>query len=123
MFKVKGHTPAKRYGRDDIKPCVEIWEQPLKWWLIARFYHYVWEKRTWKLLRKIEPWHESNFGQNDDFYIPLTNRQDLRCADLRDRKKKHLAYIMITNEEYDRITGNVPPKGDTQEPLSFDDAT
>jgi hypothetical protein len=102
---IKGHGAGKIYGRESIRPYVEMWEQPLSRWLIAHLYH-LWEQRTWKLLRKIEPLHETFFNRNDDeIFIPLTNRQDLRCADLHERGKKHLIMLHITEEQYNTITG------------------
>ena len=105
---IKGHSAGKAYGRTSVAPYVEIWEQPLLSWLIAHAYGF-WERHTWKLLRRMEKPHEKIFNRNDDdLYLPLTNRQDIRCDDLMHHKRKTLIILYLNTEQYGIVTGHLP---------------
>ena len=102
---IKGRTTGKAYGlrpNRDIKYYVELWEQPFLSLMVAHMYHHVWEKISWRFFRLLEKLPLP--GKDDDFYIPLTNRQDIRCDDLAHKKRKSLALIYITEEQYNKIT-------------------
>lgn len=107
---MKGHTAGKLHGRVEIKPYVEIWEQPLYRWMISHAYH-SWERRSRVIMRVLSKWHEYFFGRSID-YVPLTNRRDIRCYHLSQKDRKHLETIFITEEEYSAITRK---KSSTQE--------
>jgi len=108
---MKGHSCGKVYGRDYVKPYVEIWEQPFWRLMIAKIYHR-WDMSSWRFFRIFEKPHEALFCKDDEFYIPLTNRQDLRCDYLQHKGRKVLALVYITEEQYNAITKE---KSSTQE--------
>jgi hypothetical protein len=104
---MRGYTAGKAYGlrpNRDIKHFVSLWDQPPFNLLVALMYHRIWEKISWRGFRIVEPLHQAIFEKDDDFYIPLTNRQDLRCDDLQHKGRKTLALIYITEEQYNKIT-------------------
>jgi len=123
---MKGHTPGMAYRREDTIPYVEIWQQPFWRWLIAQAYH-LWEKISWRGFRLIEKYHEDLFKKkDDDFFIPLTNRQDLKCEHLTHKKRDTLAVIYTTQEQYDLITGKVhktgKPRHEIKEPITIEES-
>lgn len=99
---IRGYEPGKAYGRYDTRQYVTMWEQPFKWWLLAQIYH-KWETLSWHPMRVIEKVH-GRFADWSLDYIPLTNRQDIRCAHLREKHRKNLLTIYITEEQYNTIT-------------------
>lgn len=110
---MKGHTAGKAHRRDEVIPFVDIWEQPVMCWLVSQAYHRVWQKISRPTVRWLGKWHQKIYEDRDDLYIPLTNRQDIRCDRLVHKRRTNLAIIYITQDQYNIITGKVAPK---QEP-------
>lgn len=100
-----GHELGKIHGVESVIPYIKIWEQPFFRWLIGELYHNIWEKCSWRSMRHIEKWHSKMFNRkNDPFFFPLTVRQDLRCYELIESKRRTLALIHITEDQYRSIT-------------------
>lgn len=101
---MRGYSTGKIYSRTKVSPYVDIWEQPLWRRLVALAYHHWWERHTWRIMKRFEKVHEALVGNDHDFFIPLSNRQDIRCDDLVQKGRKTLARVHITKEQYDMIT-------------------
>lgn len=82
---------------------VEFWTQSLWRYLVAHVYHW-YDMRIYKVpgFKRLEDWlwklHEDEL-----FYIPLSNRQDIRCYHLRERGLTILADIAVDEETYQAI--------------------
>lgn len=87
-MKVKVIEWGNTYTIDKITPYTSIYTQPLHNVIISWLYHNVWERVTWRLYRKIEKLTKQNKRTfTEDLYIPLTNRQDLRCYYLHHKNR------------------------------------
>lgn len=105
MIKKRGFSLSTRFHLTAANDTywLEIWEQPMHRWLIAEIYHW-YDMRIYKvpgfraLERLLERRHE-----DDLLHIPLGASQDCRCYELSIKKKKSLASIEISREQYERI--------------------
>lgn len=130
---MKTYELGTGYRRSDSYPYVEFYKQPLFWWLVARLYHYVWERLTDPIMNKISTRAEEKHYQKletqgeDDNYIPLTNRRDIKCFTLIHKRRTGLAVAYLTKEQRDAIATGVVPQGEeriwhvTQKPLMIDE--
>ena len=79
-------------NKDGMKRFHMTYTQPLQNYIIAKLYHHVWERFTWRIYRFIE----KRMKPSDDWtYIPLTNRQDIRCDYL------HFKNRIVLKEDFD----------------------
>jgi len=89
--------------------AIELWKQPLHRWLIAKFYHwYSWKIHKVPGFKKLEKWLWKRYEDHHDgdelfLYIPISNRQDLRCYDLCHKRQTVLARLELTKEDFDAI--------------------
>lgn len=114
------HSKAED-GTSVIQYGARIYSQPYPARLVGELYHGVWEKLTWRLMRKLEPWalrrHEDTCpscagdpvdpdgGDEVCSYVPLSNRQDLRCFELRNRcGVDHIAHVPLEQVEHAQIS-------------------
>lgn len=118
---MRGHTTGKAHRRTEVIPYVEIWKQSTFWWIVSQAYHFMWEKPSAPIMEHVSRWHKKIFEKTDE-YIPLSNRQDIRCYRLRQKKRDLLAVIYITQEQHDIITGKAlkieEPRHEVKEPIS-----
>jgi len=101
---VKGFEPGIIYSKTEQQPYIELWEQPALRRMAANLYHW-WEMHSIFFMKHVSRWHTKLFGNKDEFFIPLINRQDLRCDYLNRKSRRHLATIHVTEEQYAAITG------------------
>ena len=106
---MKGHSVGTVYRRTDTIPYIEFWQQPFLHWLLAHLYGF-WERMSWRAMKPVEKLHRRWFEDDNEFYIPLTNRQDIRCDDLIRRSRITLAIIYITQDQHDIVTGKKLPQ-------------
>ena len=107
----------------DVSYYIAFYSQPWRYYWIARAYHR-WDMFSWRIYRPLEKplaaWHKRRC--NDDcttvyeqpdlktgaskicFYIPLTNRQDLRCEHLHRKHYTHLTKITVDKNIYDALS-------------------
>lgn len=115
---MKIHGLSTAYSRGNRQAYLYIYEQPFRSWLIAQIY-YLWEKLTWPAMKHISKLHRRIFQGNDEWFIPLANRQDLRSYYLTEKNRKTLASVEITENQYAAISGEPPrefsQKGQDQE--------
>src|SRR5258706_12271041 len=83
---------GKVYGQGYDQTYTCTYTQPVYNLIISELYHHIWEKLTWRIYRKIEKLTNQNKRFIDSFdevdvYIPLTNRQDIRCDHLRQKNR------------------------------------
>lgn len=105
---MRGYTAKTAHRRSGIFPYVELWKQPLWRWIVAWLYGQ-WESLSWPFMKHfLDGWHRKYFGKNSLDYIPLSNRQDIRCDHLRHAGRETIAIAYITKEQYDVITGKAP---------------
>jgi hypothetical protein len=120
---MKGYTAGKAYRRSGVFPYVEIWEQPSWRLAIAKLYHF-WENKSWPLMKRLEKFHTKWF-EKDDFFIPLSNRQDIRCDDLMHKGRNTLAIVYVTDEQYEVITKKMPkpaePRREATAPITHEE--
>lgn len=85
-----------------------MWEQPVHRWLVASVYHW-YDSLVWRLpgVRAYERWQTRRHA-GDDFYVPLTNRQDLRCHRLQGRSRVTLATVEIDQGTFNRLRSRKP---------------
>lgn len=97
--------------------------------VIAWMYCHLWEPMTWRIYRFFEPHLERRHQKKCDSgcvtgynsrtgervpmcgYVPITNRQDLRCADLHNRKRvpgRIIPVAAITNVDTPGGIGRKP---------------
>lgn len=73
-------------------------------------------------MKHLSRWHRKIFEKTED-YVPLSNRQDIKCYHLRHKKRDLLAVIYITQEQHDIITGRVlkieEPRHEVKEPITM----
>lgn len=93
-----------------------LYHQPLKDHLFAEAYHHLWERPTWRIVRRVERYftrrHERACtgcavgfdpeGQAVQVcgYIPIGPRQDLRCYDLKAKNASEIAEVQLSEKEY-----------------------
>lgn len=96
-------------GRTDTTYWVELWEQPLRDWIIAHLYHryetFMWKSGIVKLIEKLYPGKKikaTAVDTDDEFEmnIPFGCGQDLRCFDLVHKHRDRLLKFQITEEQY-----------------------
>lgn len=98
------------YRRGQPQPYVEQWEQPLRWWMVAKAYE-LWCDMSFPIMKHIERWHRNLFearyeARGEDYiYIPLTNRQDIRWDDLYNKGRVNLAVFHISLDDYNKYVG------------------
>lgn len=72
-----------RISRTGTRHYATTYRQPLLRFAVAWLYHYVWEKLTWRGMRRLERLRRRFPGADGLGYTPYTNRQDIRCFHLR----------------------------------------
>jgi hypothetical protein len=99
------HEPRVGYG-------ITLWKQPLSRWLLARAYHW-YSMRIYKVsgFKKLEKWlwkwyDQRHDGDVDFIYVPISNRQDLRCHYLHENRRQVLVTLDLTKEQYEGITAD-----------------
>jgi hypothetical protein len=97
---------------DQTDHYIEVWRQPFSRWAISKAYHHLWEKWSEPIMRRVSKWHRMAF-EHDEWFIPLLNRRDLRCYNLVQKKRTRVAFIYITQEQYDAIAGRPKESGET----------
>ncbi len=102
------YTPGIAYRRGEKFPHVEFWTQPFFWRMVAKFYHW-YESKTENIMKKFSPWHEKRFGAEEEDYVSLLSRREIRSAHLTYKKRTTLAIIYTTMEQHDAITGRTSP--------------
>lgn len=78
---------------------VELWEQPLWYWLVATVYHWydmrIYKVPGFKLVENALWW----FHRNEPFiYLPLSAEQDCKCYYLTNKKRKVLAKFEVEKD-------------------------
>lgn len=93
-------------ARDRSEPTryyVTFYEQPLLPWVISRLYHW-YDMRVYllpgftlleRLLKRLQG--------GDEWYVPLSARQDIRCYHLERRKRTELVTVEVTQEQYEKM--------------------
>ena len=101
-------------GRDETRYELELYHQPrwMRWRAVA--YHRVWEKLTWRLLKRVDPWawkrHRKTCDTNCAIgfrttdgavaqlcgYVPPSARQDLRCYEWQHAGREVQCYMPVT---------------------------
>ena len=96
-------------GQPKLSYGISLWAQPWHRWLIAEMYHW-YSMKIFKVpgFRKLEKWlwnHYEKTHSADHYldYIPISNRQDLRCDYLQHKQRKVLATLDLTKEQFDGI--------------------
>lgn len=115
---MRGNEAGTSYRRDETSYYIEFWKQPFLYWLVAWLYHYLWEDGTDWFVVRLSDWLHARHNKAQpepeeeefDDYIPLTNRRDLRCYDLHQKKRVILTIIYITQEQFDILVGTPPEK-------------
>lgn len=80
-----------------------LWQQPLHRWLIATIYHW-YDMCVYRLpgFRTLENLLHARH-RDDDRYVPLGCRQDLRCFHLRHQQRTTLATFEISTADVERL--------------------
>lgn len=114
-FQLTSRSTIKDRDIRDVRHSyhVAFYHQPLFKRLKGRLYHKVWERLTWKLYRRIE---KSKFykrrvdrdwdKQDAPFFIPLTNRQDIRCHYLTHDTREFIGMVEIPEELFNALKGS-----------------
>lgn len=103
-MKKYGFTIYTRYsGSRSRTYYVEIWRQPLRLWIAAMIYHWydMWIYRV-PGFRALERWNRSRHD-SEDWFIPLSCRQDLRCYHLANKQRLILATFELTQQQYQQL--------------------
>lgn len=93
-------------AEDGHQYLVEIYKQPLHRYLIAWVYHW-YDMHIFKVpgFKKFDNWHHRKFGKGNIFFIPISCRQDLKCAFLSRQDKVILAELEVDEATYVRLGG------------------
>lgn len=93
-------------AEDGHQYLVEIYNQPLHRYLIAKLYHW-YDMRVFKLpgFRKFERWHKQRFGKDDWTFDTISCRQDMKCFFLAHLDKEVLAEFEVDEATYVRLVG------------------
>lgn len=109
-MRIKGYTVTMIMGRDTTRYEVALWEQPLHNWLIAKLYHYYTELVfSFPGFKRLEKWLQirgeakETEDNLDYFYIPISNRQDLRCEHLSHKNRKVNAILPLDTEQGEEL--------------------
>src|SRR6266540_1001524 len=87
-MRIQRTEHGKIYSRTTITPYMATYTQPLHNAALAWLYHHVWEHCSWRIYRLIEKLINQNARAfREDLYIPLTNRQDIRCYHLSHKNR------------------------------------
>jgi hypothetical protein len=106
FLNVRGFTTSTTYPTG--RHFVTLWEQPLHRWLMAQVYHW-YDMRVYKLpgFRTVERWLERMHG-DDELYVPLSARQDLRCWYLTEKQRTQLAKLDLPSDVAERVKASLP---------------
>jgi hypothetical protein len=98
------NTSNRRNEPGTIEYWVTFTQQPLWNAFVAKVYHW-YDMRMYKIpgVRLIERFGVWLHRKNDEIYIPWTNKQDLRCDDLRSKNLKRIASIQIDKDTYQKL--------------------
>lgn len=104
---VRGYEPIEIHSRAEKRYRIDLWEQPLHRWLIARVYHWydmqVCRVPGFKLAENLWDWRHRNHAWHE--YLPLSAAQDIRCYYLGVRDRTVLATLDVPADTYERVTG------------------
>lgn len=88
-----------RIADGDKSHWVELWEQPLRNWIVAHIYNkyetWCWKTGLTRLIEKLPFWRKEEM-----FFIPFGCRQDIRCFDLVHKNRTSLLRLQITEEQF-----------------------
>lgn len=99
---------------------VELWEQPLHSWLLAKLYHWydswIYRMPGYHLLERLHRWRYHR--GDEDMFVPLAACQDIRCYELSVRRRKVLATFDVDEATYEQLGGRKRPRIPTAEERS-----
>jgi hypothetical protein len=97
------HTTYHR-GSDQRTYHLDVWEQPLRRWLVAQIYHW-YDMRIHKVpgFKLLERFLEWRYKGDPMLYLPLGAEQDCKCFYLTEKGRTVLASFEITKELRDQI--------------------
>lgn len=89
-------------NRDNDSYCVTLWKQPWTRYILAQLYHW-YDMRIYKVpgFKKLERWAMER--SKDDWYIPWSTRQDIRCYHLMESKRETLAILYVDEQVYNSL--------------------
>lgn len=91
-----------RYSATDKTYYLTVWQQPRWRRVIAKLYHrYSDFVFHFPGFRRLEDW--VHHRAKDPWYIPWSNRQDIRCDHLRRKRRTELCCVEIDAETYAKL--------------------